>query len=100
MEVKTAYNYEDLDNIFNNGKVGDLIDFAPENQEGLIHYQIIEKDGVKDLKKIGDYWDDIAAEQMNNLKGGRKMKRKRTTKRRKHTKRRRHTKRRKHMKRK
>ena len=43
-------------NILNEGEVGDLIDYAPENQEGLVHYEIIEQNGVKELKKIGDYF--------------------------------------------
>lgn len=69
--VKVASDYEELEDLFNNGKVGDLIDFVMGNQEGLIHYKIIEKDGVKELKKIGDYDSDMAA-QMSSKCGRRK----------------------------
>ena len=70
MLVKTAYNNEELDNIFNEGEVGDLIDYAPENQEGLVHYEIIEQNGVKELKKIGDYFSDMS--EASSIRGGKR----------------------------
>ena len=75
MSVKTAQDDEELEQIFNQGEVGDLIDYAPDNQEGLVHYEIMEKNGKKELKKIGDYWSDMT-ESSTSIKGGKKTHRK------------------------
>jgi hypothetical protein len=79
MSVKTAQDNEELEKIFNEGEVGDLIDYTPDNQEGLVHYEIMEKNGKKELTKIGDYWSDMT-ESSSSIKGGKKSRSKKLQK--------------------
>jgi hypothetical protein len=60
-----AYDYDELNEKLVQGNVGDFVDFEPENQEGIVHYKILQTSKGKELEKIGDYFSDM-------LNGGRR----------------------------
>jgi len=60
-----AYDYDELNEKLVQGNIGDFVDFEPENQEGIVHYKILQTSKGKELEKIGDYFSDM-------LNGGRR----------------------------
>lgn len=60
-----AYDYNELNEKLVQGNIGDFVDFEPENQEGIVHYKILQTSKGKELEKIGDYFSDM-------LNGGRR----------------------------
>ena len=70
------YLADNLDKI----KVGDTIEFLPNNQENYFKYEVIEKDGEKSLDEIDSYAkqlaraEDAEAGSEKSEKGGKKHK--------------------------
>ena len=51
----TFSNYDEEEYILRNGNVGDLVNFIPNNQMGVVYYKISLNNGEKYLEVIGDY---------------------------------------------
>jgi len=64
LDGPTTHSFNDFgeeEDILRNGNVGDLVNFEPNNQEGLVYYKISLNNGEKYLEAIGDingYYDD------------------------------------------
>jgi hypothetical protein len=58
LDAPTTHSFNDFgeeEDILRNGNVGDLVNFEPNNQQGVIYYKISLNDGEKYLEAIGDY---------------------------------------------
>jgi len=53
--IRTFNNYDEEEDILRNGNVGDLVNFEPNNQMGVVYYKISLNNGEKYLEAIGDY---------------------------------------------
>ncbi len=51
-----AFSEEDIDEKIEAGKVGDRITYQTDNQEGTKIYEIVLKDGKKNVKLIGNMY--------------------------------------------
>jgi len=60
-------NYDEEDEILRNGNVGDLVNYEPNNQQGVVYYKISLLNGEKYLEPIGNY-DGY----YNDMMGGKK----------------------------
>lgn len=73
-------NYDEEDEIVRRGRVGDLVDYIPNNQMGFIHYKIsLDENGEKYLEAIGDingYYNGGKKSRKKSRKGLRKTSRK------------------------
>ena len=81
-----TYSYDDYDEedeIVRRGRVGDLVDYIPNNQMGFIHYKIsLDENGEKYLEAIGDingYYN--GGKKRKNRKTKRKSKKSKKSKR-------------------
>jgi len=76
-------NYDEEDEIVRRGRVGDLVDYIPNNQMGFIHYKIsLDENGEKYLEDIGDingYYN--GGKKRKNRKTKRKSKKSKKSKR-------------------
>jgi len=76
-------NYDEEDEIVRRGRVGDLVDYIPNNQMGFIHYKIsLDENGEKYLEAIGDingYYN--GGKKRKNRKTKRKSKKSKKSKR-------------------
>jgi len=76
-------NYDEEDEIVRRGRVGDLVDYIPNNQMGVIHYKIsLDENSEKYLEAIGDingYYN--GGKKRKNRKTKRKSKRSKKSKR-------------------
>ena len=58
LDGPTTHSFNNFDqeaDILRNGNVGDLVNFEPNNQQGIVYYKISLNDGEKYLEAIGDY---------------------------------------------
>lgn len=87
--VHVFHEYDEMNEITNNGNIDDLVVYEPNNQMGIMYYRIsTNNDGNRYLRVVGDYHGLYSDDEYNSDDevgfGGRKKRKSKKKKQRKH----------------